>query len=77
MNNLSQRWSYRNNDPLVLQNGASGKCIDYDRVNVKLIPYNCHGGWNQQWAGVADITALWLSLLDGNDIKRVMQLLTE
>ncbi|MGI5310642.1 TagA domain-containing protein [Rheinheimera sp. WS51] len=75
--NVSQRWEFHNDNELILKNVLSSKCLDYDRANARLIPYSCHGGWNQQWNGVVNITPLWLALLDGQDIKQVMQLLAE
>ncbi len=75
VDNLSQRFESYNNNALVLKNVASGKCLDYDRTNVKLIPYSCHGGSNQQWNGMISQTPLWLALLSAEDIKQVIELL--
>ncbi len=77
VDNLSQRFGSHNNNPLILKNVASGQCLDFDRGNVKLIPYGCHGGSNQQWNGIIQQTPLWLALLNAEDIKEVMALLAQ
>ena len=77
LDNLRQRWGFHDNNPLVLKNIDSAKCLDFDRTNVKLIPYSCHGGSNQRWNGVVDETQLWLALLNGAEIRQVMLLLNK
>ncbi|WP_323753300.1 M66 family metalloprotease [Marinobacter sp.] len=59
-----QRWAY-NAELLQLRNEASGKCLDYDRSNDRLITWGCSGSWNQQWAGVATLENPLFALLDG------------
>lgn len=77
LDNLRQRWGFHDNNPLVLKNIDSAKCLDFDRTNVKLIPYSCHGGTNQRWNGVVDEAQLWLALLNGPEIRQVMELLNK
>jgi hypothetical protein len=59
----------------VFKNTATGQCLDFDRSNVKLIPYGCHGGSNQQWTGIRTEPALWLALLGEAELKAVVRLL--
>lgn len=77
LDNLRQRWGFHENNPLVLKNIDSAKCLDFDRTNVKLIPYSCHGGSNQRWNGVVDETQLWLAVLNGAEIRQVMLFLNK
>ncbi len=77
LDNLRQRWGFHDNNPLVLKNVDSAKCLDLDRTNVKLIPYSCHGGSNQRWNGVVAEPQLWLALLNGAEIRQVMLLLNK
>ncbi|WP_165823651.1 M66 family metalloprotease [Marinobacter litoralis] len=65
-----QRWAY-NAELLQLRNEASGKCLDYDRSNDRLITYGCSGNWNQQWAGVATLDSPLFALFDGPLLRKL------
>jgi hypothetical protein len=71
----TQYWQSHNGNRLVFKNTATGQCLDFDRSNVKLIPYGCHGGSNQQWTGISTEPALWLALLGEAELKAVVRLL--
>lgn len=71
----NQYWQSHNGNSLVFKNTGTGKCLDFDRSNVKLIPYGCHGGGNQQWTGISTEPALWLALLGETELSAVVRLL--
>lgn len=72
--NLAQRWSY-NESTQALKNGSSGKCLDYDHANGRLISWGCSGSWNQRWQGVTTSDQQWLTLLSASELETVTRLI--
>ncbi|RZF83180.1 hypothetical protein EXT46_06955 [Pseudoalteromonas sp. CO325X] len=73
--NTAQQWLFNATNPWVIKNASTSKCLDFDRTNIKLIPYGCHGGWNQKWYNLSFNSELWLSLLNANELKVLHELL--
>ncbi|MBS9779838.1 MAG: ricin-type beta-trefoil lectin domain protein [Moraxellaceae bacterium] len=69
-----QAWTNFNNDNSVLKNKSSGKCLDFDRRNKRLIADTCHGGSNQRWSGIVSNNNLLLSSLDSASLKTLSRL---
>ncbi|MEH6449408.1 MAG: M66 family metalloprotease [Oleispira sp.] len=75
VNSSAQLWTLADNS--TIKNGANNKCVDFDRVNSRLITYGCHAGWNQQWRIDAEAKSdnLLLALWAGSDLETLYQLL--
>lgn len=61
--NNNQAWVYQEN--ATLKNKGTNACLDYDRVNDRVITYNCTGNWNQKWSDVTQSKSRLLSNLNG------------
>ncbi|CBL44758.1 similar to toxr-activated gene A protein, TagA [gamma proteobacterium HdN1] len=69
---INQRWTYNASNQSY--KAANGLCLDNHSTQYFAELYGCHGGGNQRWQAVPSETALWLALLNGEDLRKVLAL---
>lgn len=68
--NNGQSWNYDDKDRL--RNAGSGKCIDYDYKQNRVLMYGCHGNGNQRWQGIHHTDSQILNLLPGTVLQTLL-----